>query len=667
MENNRHFEKTQLPYIFLILLAAAYAAYRGYTKEALIFILLTSATFLFFNSFHIFRRRKWDRFVEDSVNNLSSSWVNMVEDMPFPVTAFTKDGNIAWYNKAFRTLFPEDEKMVEIDDLLNTDTQKMWKGEIPSVMEIDGKVFSVTPLVYKAAADEFQEDLLILHFLDISAVREAENSKVVTLLVEVDNFSEVLNSAPEDRRPLITADIERELLNYANSIKGFMKKYGTSKVVITAPYEVVREEIRNKFPILDSIKKIDHENTIEPTLSIGAAYDNGNSLEDGEAATRAKELALGRGGDQAVVKVREKLSFFGGNTREMEKKSKVRSRVIARALRDLMMEADRIYIMGHSNPDMDCLGAAVGIHSIAQSLGKDSVILMDEPRRNVNDLLERLTQDENYRNAFITSQEAQRRMKPDDLLVIVDVHSLGYVLNRDVAVMNVKKVVIDHHRRAQDAIPGAIINYIETYASSTSELVTELIQYVIEKPKLSKIEADALLAGIWVDTKNFYFKTGVRTFEAASFLRKSGANTIDIRSMFSYDKDLFLMKAAIIKSAEITDGTAVAECPPGTDDPLIAAQTADEFLNIKGIHTSFVLSQSGDNVILSARSLGDINVQTITEEFGGGGHSTMAGATIYNTTTLAVKEKLMEILKDRKLEEEEKNESDTSQGRTERR
>lgn len=652
MDKYKHFELKQIPYLLLLIALSGYLFYIKNIYLSLLVIVLTLATFLYFNTFHIFKRKEWDKFVDDSIEKLSPSWVNMIDNMPYPVVGFTRDGNIIWYNLAFKGLFNEDKKLIELDEVLMVDVEKIWKDEGPDSIDINKRTYSVTPIKYKASNDEFQEDLIFFHLIDITSLREVENKKVVTLLVEVDNMTEVLNSVPEDRRPLVVAEIEREMLNYASHLKGFMKKYGPSKAVIIAPFEVIREEIKNKFPILDSIKRIAEENSMEPTISIGIGYDNGGAFEDGEAATKAKELALGRGGDQAVIKVGEKLSFYGGNSREMEKKSKVRSRVISHALRDLILDSPHVFIMGHTNPDMDCLGAAVGVHAIVKSLDKESFILMDEPHRNVNDLLDRLKEDEDYNNIFISSEEALNAIKPNDLLIIVDVHSLGYVLSKEMAQKNVKKVVIDHHRRAQDAIQASIISYIETYASSTSELVTELIQYVIEKPRLTKIEADALLAGIWVDTKNFYFKTGVRTFEAASFLRKAGANTIDIRSMFSYDKDLYLLKASIVESADILDGIAIAVCPEDLKDPVIIAQAADEFLNIKGIHTSFVLAQLGNDVSLSARSLGDVNVQVITEEFGGGGHSTMSGAKVLNSTVEVVKERLVKLLDDIKDKED---------------
>ncbi len=409
-----------------------------------------------------------------------------------------------------------------------------------------------------------------------------------------------------------------------------------------------------------------HDGEGRYTVSIGAAYDNPYIMEDGLAAEQAKELALGRGGDQVVVKQGDKMTFFGGNTREVEKKSRVRSRVVAHALRDLMNDSGQIYIMGHTNPDMDSLGAAVGIFSIARALGKESYILLDEPYRNVAEILKIIQAEEVYEEAFLPSADILKGLEPNDLVIIVDVHSLGYVLNRDIATANVHKVIIDHHRRAQDAIGSATLSYIETYASSTSELVTELIQYIVEKPKLLKVEADALLAGIMVDTKNFMFKTGSRTFEAASFLRKAGANTLDIRSWLSYDKDLYLLKAAIIKTGEVERGVAIAVTPSGIKDPLIVAQAADEFLNLKGIRTSFVLAQDKEDVVMSARSDGYLNVQVIMEEFGGGGHMAMSGARVKNSTTDVEKAKLKEILSTA-ITEDDEDENNTVTGRQERR
>lgn len=665
MEKYSRFKREQLLYIGLILAAMIWLVYLKQYAAAGIVTLVLLIIVIVINQLHLFKRKEWDKFINDSIKQLKPSVVEAARDSEFPIVAFTRDGQINWYNEKFREIAAA-ELLIDIDELLDIDPEKLWKDEIPEFLELDEQVYKMTLIKYTAAHGEFEEDLLFLVLIDVTEVKKAEDSKIITMLVEVDNLAEVLNSAPESKRPLISAAIEKQLLDYANYLKGYMKRYSNSRSILMAPYEVFRDEVKKKFPILDQIKSINLGNTIEPTLSIGVSYDNDYLINDGMAAEQAKELALGRGGDQVVIKRGDKLTFFGGNSREVEKKSRVRSRVIAHALRDLINESGKVYIMGHTNPDMDCLGAAVGIVAICRALDKSAYILMDEPYRNVADILSIIKEEESYQDIFMKSETVLDQLQPNDLLIVVDVHSLGYVLNRDVASATVNKVVIDHHRRAADAISGATLNYIETYASSTSELVTELIQYIVEKPHLLKVEADALLSGIMVDTKYFIYKTGSRTFEAASFLRKAGANTLDIRNLLSYDKELYLLKAAIIKTGEVEKGIATAICPAGLKDPLIAAQAADEFLNLKGITTSFVLAQDGPDVVISARSNGSVNVQVIMEKFGGGGHMTMSGARVKDRTAEEVKNEIKQIL-NTTIREEEEDESDTSQGRQERR
>ncbi|MFB0918205.1 MAG: DHH family phosphoesterase [Clostridiaceae bacterium] len=661
MDKYSRFNREQILYILLSLAVFAYFIMTQQYIAAALLIIALIVIFLLLNKLHIFKRKSWDKFINDSINKLKPSLVEAGTESVFPIVSFTRDGTISWYNKKFGEL-SDGTVLNEIEDVMNIDLEKVWKGEVPEFIGIKGRVFKPEAIRYTAAADEFEEDLIFLHLTDYTVVKKAEDSKIVTILAEVDNLNEVLNSAPDDKKPFVAAAVEKILLDYTAELKGFMKRYSNNKALIIVPFEVLRDEVKKKFPILDRIKNIDQGNTLEPTLSMGVSYDNGSVSADGDAAGVAKELALGRGGDQVVIKTGEKLSFFGGNSREMEKKSKVRSRVVAHALRDLMLESQHIYIMGHGNPDMDSLGGAIGIHAIARSLDKPSNILMDDPHRNVSDLMSNLMETGLYDDLFIPSTNMEQTIGENDLLVVVDVHSLGYVLNSEVAKSAPRKVVIDHHRRAQDAISGVALSYIEAYASSTSELVTELVQYTTEKPELNKAEADALLSGILVDTKNFNFKTGVRTFEAASFLRKAGANTLDLKPLFAYDKELYLLKAAIVKSAEVENGVAIATCPTGIKDSLIAAQAADEFMNIKGIHTSFVLIQVNEDVVISARSLGDMNVQVIMEEFGGGGHLTMSGARVKNDNTENVKVRLKKILED-KFKEDEEDESDTSSGR----
>ena len=659
MEKYSKFNRGQFLYILLLMVTSAFMVIKKLYLAAAIVLIFSMVVFFLINSVFITKKASWDKFVEDSIKKLRGSITEAARNSEFPIVIFTRDGIVSWFNDKFTQIIGRDS-LIEINSALDINVEKIWIGEYPEFIEIGEFIYKPTFLKYTAAEDEFEEDVIVLHLTDVTSVKKGEDKKTVFLLMEIDNMSEVFNSTPEDRRPFISAEIEKEIFSYALTVKGFMKKYATNKYFIVAPYEVIREEEKKKFPILEKIKNIDFGNTIEPTMSVGVSYDNGSIELDGEAATSAKELALGRGGDQVVVKKGEHLSFYGANARELEKKSRVRARVIAHALRDLMIESDHIYIMGHNNPDMDCLGAAVGIRAISRSIGKDSTIIMDKIHANVDDLMNLLLKEESYQDAFVPSSEIQMTSK--DLLIIVDVHSQGYVLNKEIANQSIRKVVIDHHRRTQDAIQNVTLSFIETYASSTSELVTELIQYIVDKPNLHSSEANALLAGIWVDTKSFYFKTGVRTFEAASFLRKAGASTNEIRGMFAYDKENYLKKAEVIKNAIVQNGIAVAKCPPELNDPLIAAQSADELLNIKGINTSFVLFQKENDVILSARSLGDVNVQVIMEKFHGGGHMTMAGARVPESDMDSVEKRLIDIIKEETREEDE-DESDTTTGR----
>ena len=354
-----------------------------------------------------------------------------------------------------------------------------------------------------------------------------------------------------------------------------------------------------------------------------------------------------------VVKKGDKISFFGGKTKEVEKRTKVRARVIAHALMDLIKESNIVFIMGHKNADADCLGAAIGLYSIIKSTNKECYIIQEGVSSGTKSIMDLLLGEADYKNTFITTEKFKNIKNSNSLLVIVDVHNESHVLSLDVIKDVEKVVIIDHHRKAQDYIQGAVLSYIEPYASSTSELVTEMIQYMVEKPELKNIEAVSLLAGICVDTKNFYFKTGVRTFEAAAFLRRHGADTLDVKKMFSDDLNIYLKRADIIRSAQVKNGIAIAVCPPNIEDTVLAAQAADELLNITGIQASFVIVKIGDEVFVSGRSLGRINVQLILETLGGGGHMTMAGTKFTSLKLEEVVVKLNEAI-DKYLREGEK-------------
>jgi c-di-AMP phosphodiesterase-like protein len=493
------------------------------------------------------------------------------------------------------------------------------------------------------------QKLRLIYLNDITSLVDSHVSKEslrdCVVLIEVDNLSEALDVTDEGDRPLVVAEVERKINSYAQRIEAMIKKYDTNKYVLSVEDRYIQEEIANKFSILDEVSKISKGNKMELTLSIGVGRGGMSPYENNSFATVAKELALGRGGDQVVIKSNEETKFFGGNTKEIEKRTRVRARVVSHALKELIYESSNVFIIGHKNPDMDCFGSAVALSSIIKQLGKKCNIVLNNDTNPINYFLEKLKKNKKYNNVFISSEEAYKQLDENTLVVIVDVHNKSYVSNLDIIERVKRKVIIDHHRRSADIIDGTMLNYIEVYASSTSEMITEIIQYITDKPQLSKEDAEGLLAGIFMDTKGFSFKTGVRTFEAASFLRNKGADTIEVKKMFTDNLEDYLVIAETIKSAKVDkeNNTAIAICPNNVDT-VIVAKAADELLNISGILACFVLAEISGEIYISGRSTGDINVQVVLEALGGGGHMNIAGAKLDNVNIEEALEKLQESM-----------------------
>jgi len=387
------------------------------------------------------------------------------------------------------------------------------------------------------------------------------------------------------------------------------------------------------------------------TLSLGFGLNGSSPWENFRSATASIDLALGRGGDQVVVKNGENFSFFGGKTRELEKRTKVKARVIAFALRELIDQAGSVFIMGHENADIDSMGAALGVYRIVKSRGKNAYIVLNKNNPTIDSLMVKIQKSAEYENLFINRSDALEMVSRRTLLIIVDTHRRSFTEIPELIGNAGQVVVIDHHRRGADYIQETVLTYQETYASSTCELVTEVLQYIDERLKLNQVEAEALYAGIVVDTKNFTFKTGVRTFEAASYLRRQGVDTVAVRQLFQNDFETYTSISNVVKSAEwVTGEIALSSYPHAKNAQLIAAKAADELLNLSGIIAAFVLCTVGNEVWISGRSLGDINVQVILEKLGGGGHLTVAGAQLQGIGLEEAKEKLkyaiMEYIKE---------------------
>lgn len=604
-----------------------------YIKSTLLGTLLLIIFIAFTVSEYMNREEEEDN-IEKIIEIINKDIENNILNLIFPVALIKESGEIFWSNKEFQKFIPDE-------DPLGLNVVSIARGlNLSRLLTCDRDLhqkIKILDFFYKVYASKIEncpldENLYVVYFNDISGNKNIENTKESIMLIEVDNLSEVLENTMESDRPMLVAEVEKTINAYAQRLKAMITKYESNKYVLSVQDKYIDEEINNKFSILDEVSNIERGNKFEVTLSIGVGRGGTCPLENNNFAITAKELALGRGGDQVAIKNNEKIKFFGGNTREIEKRTRVRARVISHALKELIYESSNVFIIGHKNPDMDCFGSSIGLSAVVKQLGKPCNIILGDETAAIDYFLTKLKNDSRYDNLFISVEEAHDQINEKTLLIIVDVHNTGYILDNEIMEKAQRKIIIDHHRRSPDIVEGAILNYIEVYASSTSEMVTELIQYMVQKPNLTRLEAEGLLAGIFMDTKGFSFKAGVRTFDAASFLRGLGADTIEVKKMFMDNLDDFLIIADTIRSAEVKNGLAIAVAPKDLKKSFMAARAADELLNISGINVCFVLIKINDDVVISGRSIGDTNVQVILEDLGGGGHMNMAGAQLKNTS-----------------------------------
>lgn len=582
------------------------------------------------------QNEKMDTLTDEIKANINDN----ISNMSYPIVLIDNEGNILWANKRLKEelnlLDLQEQNILSIGR--NLDLHKLLKcdKDLGQRVKIKDTFYSIYANNISGENIKYNEAKYLVYFNEVSNLRDLYSTRESIMLIEVDNLSEALERTDEANRPMLAAEVEKAINSYSKKLKAMIIKYEYNKYCLSVQDKYINDEINCKFNILDEISNIDRGNKLEVTLSIGIGRGGDNPQENYNNAMTARELALGRGGDQAVIKNNEKITFFGGNTRELEKRTRVRARVIAQALRELIFESSNIFIMGHKNPDMDSLGASIGLWSSIRQLGKNCNIIIDNDITAIDYYMTKLKKDDKYDNLFISSEEAEKNINDKTLLIIVDVHNKGYVNNLDIVERINRKIIIDHHRRSPDIIEGALLNYIEVYASSTSEMVTELIQYMLQKPRIPKIVAEGLLGGIFMDTKGFQFKSGVRTFDAAAFLRSLGADTIEVKKMFTDSLDDYLLISDTIRNAEVHENLAIAVCPSGVNNTVIVARAADELLGISGIDVCFVLCNINDSIIISGRSTGEVNVQVILEELGGGGHMNMAGAKLECTIDEAV-------------------------------
>lgn len=490
---------------------------------------------------------------------------------------------------------------------------------------------------------------IVMYFFDVTTYEMLKTlhnqERSCMAIVNVDNFDELTSSTGEEKQMMLASEIDKVVRSWGTKMNASITRYKEHLYFMVFEYKHYEKLVETKFPILDEIRELETESDFPVTLSIGIGVAGKNPMETEQYANDALEIALGRGGDQAVVKNIRRIDYFGGKMQTVEKRNKGKSRVIAHALKQLMEQSSKVIIMGHRNPDMDCFGAALGIFRMAANIKKEAYVVINGYNEALTAIYQAAKETEEYN--FINSEKAISLCDENALIVVLDTHRPSLVECPELLELE-KVVVIDHHRKAEEAIPSMILSYMEPYASSTSELVTEIIQYSGDKKSLKRMEAEALLAGITVDTNRFAVKTGVRTFEAASWLRRCGADTVTVKKYFQADLESFQIRAKCIANAQfLDDGIAMSVCQGRNPNAqIVNSQVADELLTVQGIQATFVAGQNEHGqTVVSARSLGDVNVQLIMEQLGGGGHLNTAGAQVTMTPEETL-EKLKEILKD---------------------
>lgn len=606
------------------------------------------------------RQKKMQKYIEELYSDMDSAARYAILNMPVPLTMLDFDGRISWYNSKFSEMLGMKDLLgVNLEELVHYfDVEKILENKELIDVKIGEKYYRTYSNIIKMDSDQSRYTIM-LYWIDTTATKitmeRYEDEKPIIAMIQVDNYDDVMSETKEDKRPFLASEIDSKINLWASRMNALIKKYQNDKYIVVFENRYLENLEVKKFGILDEIREIEVGNKFPVTLSIGVGVSGKNFTQSEEYAFSALELALGRGGDQAVVRKIGNFDFYGGKTKAVEKRNKVKARIIAHGLRPLIDESKRVIIMGHKYPDMDCFGAAIGINRAVMSRGKDVYIVLNQVTEAIKNIYDVFKDEPAYK--FITSEEALELAEENVLLVVVDTHRPSITECPQLLEKLQRVVLIDHHRRGTEYIENTALKYHEPYASSTSELVTEILQYMENKISIEKIEAEALMAGITVDTKSFSFKTGVRTFEAASLLKRFGADTTQVKQFFQDDLATFINKASLVSSAKLYNhDVAISVCPDIIPNaPLIAAQAADDLLNIRGISTSFVISMNEENIVfISGRSLGETNVQMILEKLGGGGHMTTAGAQFVDTTLDEAHDLLIDAINDYFKESETK-------------
>lgn len=586
--------------------------------------------------------------------HLENSAAEYMNSLPAPVAVIDSNRQFVWYNQIFA------EKIGLGQDVYGLDFESFVKMDISSLLSNEFAICSLNGCIYRVTAEKFDKrdmSFIVLYFHDqtdfFTLKKRTDESHQNVVIITIDNYDEIMQNAKESEKSQASLETERLIESFMNSTKSFIKKTSSNTFYAIIENKNLKNVIDQKFNILDAARNIKISGKYPLTFSIGVGIGADSLSESERIARQCIDMALGRGGDQAVVKTENGYRFFGGVSKGVEKRSHAKTRVIANALQDLIINSDRVFIMGHRFGDLDSVGAACGLAGAIRLLGKEAYIAVDRTKNLASHLVD-IVEEQTDNELFITPDEAETAIGDHDLLVIVDTHNKEYLESRTLYEKARSVVVIDHHRKTVNFIDNAVIFHHEPYASSASEMVTEVIEYFRydTDERFPSIYAEALLSGIMLDTKNFVMRTGVRTFEAAAYLKKLGADTVAVKLLFSNSIDSYKRKTQIVGSAKIHRRCAIAAADFKSDDiRLVAPQAADELLNISDVDASFVLYKTGNTVNISARSLGAVNVQVIMEQLGGGGHQTMAATQLDNTSIQEAVKSLIAAIDDNQVTE----------------
>lgn len=612
-----------------------------------VFVILLAYTIYFLMHSH----NQWEQMLEDMRSQVEEGETSSYLDMPLPILLVDQEGIVLWHNSKFNSVLEHEVGFVgkKIENLLPGSD---WRTILKEGNFFDQRVGDKSYKVFRSITQAKTGDVYSLYWYDQSEFtnlkKRYNDEKPLVIYVQVDNYAEVLSETPEDRVPFLISEMNSVIKQWAQRHSGILYWVDDEEYVMLVEHHFLESMEMRKFTVLDDIRKIDEGNRFPMTLSIGISADGESINERDDGSQKALELALGRGGDQAVIRKNGNYEFFGGRSKNVERKSRVKSRVVAQSLAGLIRESERVYIMGHHYPDMDSFASTLGVYRCCLNLDVPASIILDAETEAIKGLHDLFKDNKLYR--FVKSKEVMAAKSHDqDLLIIVDTHRPNFTEAPEVIPLFEKKVVLDHHRRGTEIVEKTALLYQEPYASSVSEMVSEILQYITPEVHLEPLEASALLSGIILDTKNFVFNTGVRTFDAASFLRRYGADTRLVRELFKEDLLESVIKSNIISSAIIVEeGVALSYSNEASENiKTIISQGADELIDIRGIHTSFVLGENREGtVFISARSTGKVNVQVILEKLGGGGHLETAGAQLEHTSMDEAKNLLLETIKE---------------------